>query len=377
MNVAFFHDSKFIVKDSKYYTSGTLNNELFKFYLNFFENITVVTRKIEYNSSKSKYINANNLVKNEHIKFNCVYNFSNCFEIIKNEVINNDFIIIRCHSFIGTIAAYYSRKYKKKYLVESVSCAWDCLWNHSFKGKLTAPIMFLLTKKVIRNAYAVTYVSEKFLQKRYPNSNYLLSCSDVYIEDNNLKNERKYYSKNKKIKIANIANLDMKYKGQKYLIYAVHKLITNGYNIELNLIGGGSGRKLKRLVDKLNIQSYINFLGVVEHKKIFELLKKTDIYVQPSNAESHGRVIVEAMSVACPVIGSNVGGIPELVHPKFVFKKSCINDLTNKIQYLIDNPTELEKLSKYSYDKSKEYRKQILYNKKYDFYKKIMEVIND
>ena len=141
--------------------------------------------------------------------------------------------------------------------------------------------------------------------------------------------------KTRTINIANISNLDMKYKGQKYLVRAVDALIKEGYNIDLYFIGGGSGEKLKKLVKKIGVDNHVYFCGFMEHKQIFKFLETIDIYIQPSDAESHGRVIVEAMSMGCPVIGSNVGGIPELVEKKNVFKKKNFYDLKRKIENII------------------------------------------
>lgn len=377
MKAAFFHDSIFIKKDDVYYTSGTLNEKLFDFYLKYFEQITIITRYKEYTQSLEKYILNNNKVQNKKIRFNCISKYYKGIKKIKKEVQNCDILIIRCHSFVGTIAAYYALKYKKKYIVESVSCAWDCLWNHGIKGKFVAPLMYLFTKLVIKNAYAVTYVSSSFLQKRYPNNNKTLSCSDVALTQF-LKSpplEKFNNIKTRTINIANISNLDMKYKGQKYLVRAVDALIKEGYNIDLYFIGGGSGEKLKKLVKKIGVDNHVYFCGFMEHKQIFKFLETIDIYIQPSDAESHGRVIVEAMSMGCPVIGSNVGGIPELVEKKNVFKKKNFYDLKRKIENIINGNIKNDSL--YSFKKAQEFREEILSDKKKEFFNKVMEELKN
>lgn len=372
MKAAFFHDSIFIKKNDEYYTSGTLNEDLFKFYLKYFESVEIVTR---YKSYKNEKLLVSNLVKVKNINFNCALSYKESIKKVKNAIKRCDIAIIRCHSFIGTIAAYYAKKYHKKYIVESVSCAFDCLWYHSLKGKLLAPIMYILTKKVVKKAYAVSYVSEAFLQNRYPNNNICLSCSDVVIhnEKNILENRLKLYSNinTRKIIFGNISNMDMKYKGQKYLLLAARELIKEGYNIEVDFVGNGKGNKLKHLVKKHKMDDYIRFLGPMPHDKIFEFLKKIDVYVQPSIAESHGRVIVEAMSVGCPVIGSNVGGIPELVNHQYVFKKKNYKDLYRKMKNLLVNKNIYES-TKYSIQKSSEFNQTILLNKRDKYYRKII-----
>lgn len=378
MTAAFFHDSIFIKKDNNYYTSGTLNNALFNFYLNYFDKITVVTRYKNYSLNTNKIITQENLVNNMNVRFNCVKKYYGSLKTIKKEVKNNDILIIRCHSFIGTIAAYYARKYKKKYIVESVSCAWDCLWYHSLSGKLVAPIMYFLTKKIIKKAYATTYVSSEFLQKRYPTCGKSLSCSDVTLnKTSSCSVDKKFQNFNDRaVNIANIANLDMKYKGQKYLIKAVNNLINEGYNINLYLVGGGSGNSLKKMIKKMNISNNVFLKGFIPHNKIFDFLRTIDIYVQPSIAESHGRVILEAMQEGCIVVGSNVGGIPELIENKNIFKKKNSSEL-EKILKRIINDDNLKTDSLYSLKKIKEFDKQLLYKKRKQFFDDIMEELKN
>ena len=45
-------------------------------------------------------------------------------------------------------------------------------------------------------------------------------------------------------------------------------------------------------------------------------LDEIDLYLQPSFQESLGRALIEAMSRACPAIGSTIGGIPDLLAPE-------------------------------------------------------------
>ena len=115
MNVAFFHDSVFIKKGKDYYTSGTLNNELFAMYQQNFKNISIVTRYKDFDETQNSKIKESNKITLENINFRCVKNYKNALETVKKEIIKCDFAIIRCHSIVGTIAAYYAIKYNKKF----------------------------------------------------------------------------------------------------------------------------------------------------------------------------------------------------------------------------------------------------------------------
>ena len=83
----------------------------------------------------------------------------------------------------------------------------------------------------------------------------------------------------------------------------------------------------------------IEFLGYVEPEV---LLSEVDVLVVPSIwHEPFGRVIVEAYAHGVPVVGSNRGGIPELIeegHTGFLFDPARSESLTTKMQRFIEKP---------------------------------------
>ena len=102
-------------------------------------------------------------------------------EIIEREVKDADILILRGSS-AAHIAVKYAKKYKKPYIYECVSCTWDALWNYSLLGKCMAPFAFLNTKRIIKNSPYVYYVTNEFLQRRYPTKGKSISCSNVVIK---------------------------------------------------------------------------------------------------------------------------------------------------------------------------------------------------
>lgn len=83
-----------------------------------------------------------------------------------------------------------------------------------------------------------------------------------------------------------------------------------------NLVGvmAGDGSMLedmKLLTKKLNISHCLQILGRVTDMPKF--YKNLDIFVLTSEKEPFGRVLIEAMSVGCPVIAPIIDGVPEVV----------------------------------------------------------------
>jgi glycosyltransferase involved in cell wall biosynthesis len=106
-------------------------------------------------------------------------------------------------------------------------------------------------------------------------------------------------------------------KGHQDTLTALAQLSQENQDIHLYIAGDGSDdekQQLSTLVEKLQIQKHVTFLGQVNHScKWFEAC---DIFIQPSIEEAFGLVFVEAGAKAKPVIATAVGGIKEIILPE-------------------------------------------------------------
>jgi glycosyltransferase involved in cell wall biosynthesis len=145
-------------------------------------------------------------------------------------------------------------------------------------------------------------------------------------------------------------------------------LSKEGYdNLEYQLIGGGTGERLRQIAKKYNVEDKVKFLGSLSHDKVFEWMDDIDVYIQPSSVEGLCRSVIEAKSRACPVIASNAGGNPELVNNEYVFKKKNINQLKEKIVKLITNKNAMKDEAQRNFSDSKQYSKEALAKKREKF----------
>ena len=84
-------------------------------------------------------------------------------------------------------------------------------------------------------------------------------------------------------------------------------------------------------------------LGFLNHKKILNLLNKSEIAVVPSRwNEPFGRTSLEATSCGCATIISNKGGLPETTNTAIILKKNNSNALYLEIKKLINNKKKRE-----------------------------------
>lgn len=95
-------------------------------------------------------------------------------------------------------------------------------------------------------------------------------------------------------------------------LHACREVIQNANNVHFIVAGSGrEEKKLKKLCEKLKIDQYVCFPGLVY--EIGLVFSAIDILVLTSSTETTPRVILEAMSMGKPIIATNVGGLPEMI----------------------------------------------------------------
>lgn len=115
-------------------------------------------------------------------------------------------------------------------------------------------------------------------------------------------------------------------KGFPYLIKAMPIIRQKWPNAHLTIAGGGGGtilEDLRQLAHGLGAESYVNITGKVTSEKLQEIFIAGSLFVLPAIIDSRGDteglgvVLIEAIDNNCVIIGTNVGGIPDIcVHEK-------------------------------------------------------------
>ena len=325
MKLAFIFDTCLIEYQNHYY-SVNLTQQLWKTrYLSVFDDIVVITRvKHSDVEPKGKLVQSDM----EGVSFRTIDNSSSLKRVIKQKkeevfirdaITDCDFAIVR--SWWGVNAC---KKQNIPYLFEVITDAWDVMWNHSLVGKAVAIPYFFKQRSAIKNAPYVMYVTEKTLQKRYPTSGVNIGISDVYLtdkftEDVLVRRIEKINNNSPKIVLGTAAAVDVRFKGQRFIIRAIAKLKEKGIdNIEYQIVGSGNPEELKYEARKCGVMDRIIFVGAIPHDVMYKWYDSIDIYVQPSLQEGLPRAVVEAMSRALPCMGTSTGGIPELIPEQFI-----------------------------------------------------------
>ena len=113
----------------------------------------------------------------------------------------------------------------------------------------------------------------------------------------------------------------------------------------LLLIGGKGflGESLKRKVQNSALQNAVHFLGHVPEEDLPQMYQASDFFVLPTRKlEGFGLVILEAMASGTPVLGTPIGGIPEVIGPfdrELLFNGTGWQQIKSKIEEVIcDTP---------------------------------------
>lgn len=299
---------------------------------------------------------------------------------IENVVKNADLVVCRCPSMIGYHAAALAHKHGVPVYSESMACAWDGYWNHGLSGKILAPYMFFGMRKTVREADFALYVTNEFLQKRYPCKCESVSVSNVRVEniDEAFLTNRLERIKNTDYKTLNFvttAAIDVRYKGQEYVIKAIPMLNKIGIRVKYRLIGGNDPTYLTEVAKKHGVLDQVEFMGRRSLDDVFEIIDNSDIYIQPSLQEGLPRSVIEAMSRACPVIGARTAGIPELIADECVVKRKSPEDIVRAVKEIY-NATKMAELAKMNFEESKKYSNDILCARRNNYYKTVKEKIS-
>ena len=102
-------------------------------------------------------------------------------------------------------------------------------------------------------------------------------------------------------------------KGAQHIIHILPKLIKKYEKIELLITGTMRYKKyLKLLVNRMNLESHVSFLGRPDDLNLYYNL--ADSFCLPSNhSEGTPNVFLEALACNTPSVGTNIGGIPDIL----------------------------------------------------------------
>jgi colanic acid/amylovoran biosynthesis glycosyltransferase len=179
--------------------------------------------------------------------------------------------------------------------------------------------------------------------------------------------------------IVSVARL-VEIKGLQYGIQAIHELQKRFKKVPFKyfIIGGGPLEpNLKELVNDLNLNNIVFFLGPLEQDKVNMNLQKAQIFLLPSLMEMLGVAPMEAQAAGLPVVATSVGALSEVVldgKSGYLVPPKDVNAISERLEYLLQNPNIWPQMGREGRKHiEKNYNISTINNKLSDIYKNISQ----
>lgn len=374
MKLLFVHDHRFYRGQAgEVFTSGSLPAAVWNRYLEHFDEVKVVGRDGGALPQGATFA----LSSRAGISFDLVPAVSygemilgskGLRERVRSAVAECDAAVVRLPSELGFLAAAECRKAGKPYAVEMVGCPWDAMRNHGARsGRLYAPLFYLRTRRALRRAPLVLYVTSKWLQGRYPTNGREFAASDVEI--NPLTELERQAREGRLGRIAageapvlgTVASLRIRSKGIQTALAALETLRRQGLELKYRVLGPGDPSPWAALAEQHGVADLVSFDGVrPAGAGVAEWLDAIDIHLQPSFQEGLPRATVEAMSRGAACIGSTCGGIPELLPPDRLHRPGDVGGLAARIRAIAIDPERLAQASRRDLEMSSSFQPERL-----------------
>ena len=283
---------------------------------------------------------------------------------VRGAVGPTDAVILRVPSAIAKHMEPLLRRQRRPYGVQVVGDPVDIF------GAIRHPLRPLLRwwfprvqRRQCAGAAAASYVTEKALQRRYPCGGYTTHFSSVELTPDAVAAAPRVPAPGqKRFTLLNVGSLDQLYKAPDVLIDAAASLVDEGLDLHLVFVGDGRFRpELEERARARGVGGRVVFRGKLPAGPAVRAeLDRADLYVHPSRTEGLPRAIIEAMARGLPVIGSTVGGIPELLDAQDMVPPDDVTALAGMIRAVLDDPARMAAMAARNLARAADYGDEIL-----------------
>ncbi|MGH1375128.1 MAG: glycosyltransferase [Alphaproteobacteria bacterium] len=397
MHILFCHDTSYSKRrDGTVYSYGGFPYEVWQEqFLQHFDSMTIIGRKKKLRPDETGVLDVSSgkgvdhiLLPNIHSPVKRLTKYTRMYHKIADQVSRADAVVVRGPVEFGVMAAKAAREQGKPYAVEMCGCAYDkTYYQGDLFNRIYAPVKFRRVQNMVRHANAVMYVTEQFLQSRYPTQGKKECASHVEIEmpPKDILNKRlhRIEHENKNLNIGLVGSFVDGMKGVDVAIEAL--AIAQAYRQEhpeedipemnLKILGQGVAAQWQGLINQHNLQSHVEFCGkIARGDGVYEWLDNIDVYIQPSFHEGLPRSLIEAMSRGCPALASDAGGTREVLSSEFIHDRGNAQKLADHILSFVTMRARVD-AARHNFEKSKNYTREILVPKKQAFWSDFVETV--
>ena len=236
--------------------------------------------------------------------YKCIISVVSIYRIVKK--VEPD--VINCHYFAEQ-SIYFSVLAKVLRCRFVLSCHGTDVENMSWTKKYTIPY-------IARQAESITCVSNDIANRLRKKSSFRMNIEVVHngidhsfwkFEDGNI------YSNRKNKYAVSVGSLRCA-KGHDVLLKAFEVMLEENPSATLELVGDGPKRaEYESAIVNTNLEENVKITGWCSQEEVKAKLSEASVFVFPSRHEGFGIALVEAMAMGCPVVATEVGGIPEVL----------------------------------------------------------------
>ncbi|HOF42811.1 MAG TPA: glycosyltransferase family 4 protein [Candidatus Moranbacteria bacterium] len=278
------------------------------------------------------------------------------YKFAKNLIKNNEYDLT--HSFFSVPCGHISYKLWKKYKIPYIiSLRGADVPGYSERFSLLYGFIVPTIKKIWRNAYFVIANSQGLRElalKSAPDKEIGVICNGINVGDffpNYEKRDLSYFT------IVCVSRITPR-KGIRFLIQAFKVLSARYSNIRMLIVGDGNEKpSLEQLTLGLGLEDKVVFTGAVPHKDVLQYYHKANVFVLPSLNEGMSNTMLEALACGLPLIATDTGGTKEILadgRNGFIVRMRDSNDLAEKLEKLVLDPSLVERMGQESLRIAKE-----------------------
>lgn len=158
------------------------------------------------------------------------------------------------------------------------------------------------------------------------------------------------------------------------IIRYLKNLIEKNNNIKLIIVGDGPyKKKLEKIVDKMNLNEYVIFTGMIKQNDIYKYYKLGDIFLSASTSETQGLTYIEALANGLALVCKSdecLNGVIENGKNGFIYNNE--EEFIKSITTIFDNKLE-KKMGNFSLRKSNKFSKKYFGKKMEKLYKSVLK----
>jgi glycosyltransferase involved in cell wall biosynthesis len=296
-----------------------------------------------------------------------------------------DAVVLRVPSPIGALLARERERTGRPYAVEVVGDPYDVF----APGVVDHPARPFLRwretarlRRQCRNAVAAAYVTERYLQARYPARAGAVTAAYSSIDlppEAYLPRPRRADRVPEVPTLVSVGTLEQLYKGVDVLVAALARLAATGLALRLVHLGDGRCRpQIESLAARWGVADRVTLTGTLPAgDAVWRQLDAADLFVMPSRTEGLPKALIEAMARGLPAVGSAVGGIPELLAPEDLVPPDDVTALADAIRRLVTDPARMTAASARNLARAADFAETALAPRRDAFYRAVRAATRD